>query len=80
MPGGRKALVAINGREIADYDPDQTAVSLSYVRVVPALRKPASGTAESFLCVTGARGRLLFRDSPRFIEGTTKAGAARKKT
>jgi hypothetical protein len=56
MLGGRKALVAINGRETADYDPDQTAVSLSYVRMVPALRKPASGTAESFLCVTGVRG------------------------
>ena len=56
MPGNRKALVAINGHETADYDPDQTAVSLSYVRMVPALRKPASGTAESFLCVTGVRG------------------------
>jgi hypothetical protein len=56
MPGGRKALVAINGRETADYDPDQTAVSLSYVRVVPALRKAPPGTAESFLCFTGTRG------------------------
>ena len=47
MPGGGKALIAINGRETANYDADQTAVSLSYVRVVPALPKAAAGTAEN---------------------------------
>ena len=56
MPGGGKALIAINGRETASYDADQTAVSLSHVRVVPTLRKAAPSTAESVLCATGARG------------------------
>jgi hypothetical protein len=47
MPGGGKALTAINGRETANCDADQIAVSLSHVRVVPALRKAAPGTAEN---------------------------------
>jgi drug/metabolite transporter (DMT)-like permease len=35
------------GRETANCDADQIAVSLSHVRVVPALRKAAPGTAEN---------------------------------
>jgi hypothetical protein len=56
MPEGGKALIAINGRETANCDADQIAVSLSHVRVVPALRKAAPGTAENELCATGAPG------------------------
>jgi hypothetical protein len=45
MPGSCKTLIAINGGEAANHDPDQTAVSFLYLCLVSPLRKAAPGIA-----------------------------------